>query len=63
MWKKIKSAFMVFVCIIFFGAFYIVFNGGLMGILNSIAASIFLYLLFAIAIGVLYLLGKLTNKR
>lgn len=59
--SKIKDFFIGAVCLVLLLVFFIVFNGGIVGLLHSIAMNLFFFLVFVAIIAILWLLSKIKN--
>lgn len=59
--SKIKDLLMGAVCLVLLLVFFVVFNGGIVGLLHSIAMNLFFFLVFIAIIAILWLWSKIKN--
>lgn len=59
--SKIKDLLMGAVCLVLLLVFFVVFNGGIVGLLHSIAMNLFFFLIFIAIIAILWLWSKIKN--
>lgn len=59
--SKIKDFFIGAICLVLLLVFFIVFNGGIVGLLHNIAMSFFFFLIFVAIIAIFWLWSKIKN--